>query len=241
MKIFFIVLAVLVACVCAYWIWNFSYKYNISKRLIQEAKAYSIEGSDFSKTLLVMGDSTGVGVGASRPEDSVAGRLAVAMRATYVENRSVSGAMVADLATQMADVSRERYDTVLIQIGANDIVHFHNAQETADALLPFVQKAKMMSDEVIVISAGNMGAVTNFPFPIRLFYTNLTLKYHAAFTAMATKTGAVYVNLYTSPDKDPFKAHPEIYLAADGFHPSSEGYGLWFERLKATVQEHEAE
>lgn len=219
-----------------YWGVTFLQKYEVSKFLVSKAVAYQVATTDHTRTLLVLGDSTGVGVGAILPEDSVAGRLALSMQATYVENRAVSGAMVADIAGQIQEASLSHYDTVLIQIGTNDIVHFHSAQATADALLPSMQKAMSMAGTVILMSAGNVGAVTNFPEPIRPFHTRLNLEYHAAFAAMAAKVGATYVNLYASPEEDLFEMEPEVYLAPDGFHPSSEGYGLWFKRLQDTVR-----
>lgn len=205
--------------------------------LIQSATSYSLAGSDRSKTLLVLGDSTGVGVGAATPEESVAGRLASSIQATYVENRAVSGAVVADLSAQIAHASLEHYDLVLIQIGGNDITHFHDAEKTTNALELIVQDAVSRSDATILIAAGNVGAAIILPPPIRPFYTKLNLQYHAAFAAMAERAGAVYVNLYRPPREDPFVRDPYTYLAADGFHPSSAGYGIWFDALEKAAHD----
>ncbi len=228
-------LAVVCGALLVYWACIFFYKYQISLKLVNETVPYQKLSTDYSKTLLVLGDSTGVGVGAEKAEDSVAGRLAKTLDATYVENRAVSGAVVADLPMQFAQASLERYDTILIQIGGNDITHFHDAQKTADALAPLLAKAVSRSTQVILMSAGNVGATTNFPPFVRPFYTRLNLQYHEAFGTVAKQERAVYVNLYTPPGEDPFTAHPETYLAADGFHPSGAGYGLWFDRLKETI------
>lgn len=241
MKILLILFAVCAASVVAYWVWNFYSKYQVTKQLLKTTVAYNLDSADHSKALLVLGDSTGVGVGAQKPEDSVAGRLAISMGATYVENRAVSGAQVADIAGQLSGAELKHYYTILIDIGGNDIVRFHDAQHAANRLQVSVEKAVAMSNRVILVSAGNVGAVTNFPIFMRPFYTSLTLKYHAAFGAMADKAGAIYVNLYTPPAQDPFEKDPNTYLSPDGFHPSSAGYGLWFEHLEATLQKHGSE
>ncbi|OGC88451.1 hypothetical protein A2419_01775 [Candidatus Adlerbacteria bacterium RIFOXYC1_FULL_48_26] len=239
--LFFVVLILMLAAApLTYWGCVFLQKYQISRALIANTTPYTQLSNNYSKTLLVLGDSTGVGVGAMRPEDSVAGRLAASVGASYVENRAVSGAVVADIAEQFASATLTKYDIILIQVGGNDIVRFHNPKAMAEKLSPSIHKAVAHSGKTILMSAGNVGATTNFPEPMRPFYTKLTLKFHDAFSAMADKEGAVYVNLYESPKSDPFRADPDTYLAIDGFHPSSEGYGLWFERLEATVQEHEA-
>lgn len=234
--LFFVVLLLMLAAApVTYWGCVFLQKYQISRALIRQATPYSQLGNNYATTLLVLGDSTGVGVGAVRSEDSVAGRLASAVHATYVENRAVSGAVVADIAQQLSSAALTKYDIILIQVGGNDIVRFHNPKATAEKLSSSIRTAVAHSGKTILMSAGNVGATTNFPEPMRPWYTKLTLRFHEAFGVMAAKEGATYVNLYESPESDPFRADPDRYLAIDGFHPSSEGYGLWFERLEATV------
>jgi lysophospholipase L1-like esterase len=215
----------------AYWTIVFFQKYEISRFLINRAVAYQVVNTDYTRTLLILGDSTGVGVGALQPEDSVAGRLAKAMDATYIENRAVSGAVAADVGLQLSDALLPRYNVILIQVGANDIVRFHDTKAVAAQLLDTIQNASKRSDATYLMSAGDLGATTNFPSPMRPFYTKLTLRYHAAFEKMAKDAGVVYINLYMPPEEDPFVKDPNRYLSIDGFHPSSDGYGLWFDRL----------
>jgi lysophospholipase L1-like esterase len=229
-------LLVVVAAVIAYWFGVFFYKYQISKKLIGNATAYQKKGDDHSMDILVLGDSTGVGVGASRPEDSIAGRLATLLGATYVENRAVSGAQVADMQVQLNEASLQKYNVILIQVGANDVTHFHSAKKSADTLAPIIEKASSLSKHVYVMLAGNVGATTNFPPPLRPIYTSLTLQYHQEFAKMAASEGATYINLYEPPATDPFTANPAKYLAEDGFHPSSAGYELWFGRLQHVLK-----
>lgn len=52
-------------------------KAKASKGLMERNTSFRIESADYTKTMLVVGDSTGVGVGARTPEDTVAGRVAV--------------------------------------------------------------------------------------------------------------------------------------------------------------------
>ncbi|MBY0294350.1 hypothetical protein K2Q08_03400, partial [Patescibacteria group bacterium] len=157
----------------AYWTIVFFQKYEISKFLINRAIAYEVLSTDHTRTLLVLGDSTGVGVGALQPEDSVAGRLAKAMDATYIENKSVSGAVAADVGLQLSEALLPRYDVILIQVGANDIVRFHKTEAVAARLTDIIQNAAGRSDAIYLMSAGDLGATTNFPLPLRPFYTKL--------------------------------------------------------------------
>lgn len=210
---------------------SFSRSASISRELVATATPFQ-QTSMGNPSVLVIGDSTGVGVGASEPEESVAGRLAAHVRAGRVENYSVSGAMVADLPKQIARASQDQYDYILVQVGGNDIIHFRSAAK-ASAELREVLKALPSSGETIVLSAGNVGAATLFPWFMRPFYTHRTRAYHEAFGRVVSELGGTYVPLYEEPRHDPFVQEPNVYLSADGLHPSSEGYRLWFEKVIA--------
>jgi lysophospholipase L1-like esterase len=157
------------------------------------------------------------------------------MGATYTENRAVSGAVVADLPSQMKQMALAHYDTILLQIGANDIIGFSSASSTVATLAPILDQLTSRADHIYWMSAGNVGGATIFPFFMRPFYTALTIKYHTAFSELAREKGITYINLYTPPAIDPFTLHPEIYLAGDGLHPSSAGYTLFYKRLVETA------
>lgn len=209
-------------------------KVRISKSLMEHSPLYEALTTDYKKTLLILGDSTGVGVGATRPEETVAGRLAAYLEATYIENHSVSGAEVADLSTQIQKVRLTHYDFILIQIGGNDVLAFHDAKKTA-AQLSKILEALPDAEKVVVISEGNAGGATLFPRIIRPFHYLGSLALHKEFSKVVPAHGATYVNLYVPLMQDPFIKNPGKYLAADGLHPSSAGYALWFEKLKASI------
>ncbi len=220
-----------VIVVLAYWSFRFFHFYTISKGLVRVAAPYENLSSDTSNTMLVLGDSTAVGVGASTSSESLPARIARAIGSTYVENHAVSGAVVVDLKGEIAQATLTHYDFVLVQIGANDIVRFHNAKATTHDLLTMLATAPQ-SSQVLVISAGDVGQATLFPEPVRPFYTHLNKEYHQEFGRALTAEGYTYVDLSKAPGAALFSSQPKIYLAADGFHPSSAGYGLWFDAIQ---------
>ena len=61
-------------------------------RLADAAVAFERDGNAHAPRVLVVGDSTGVGTGAARPEDSIAGRLADAYPDVTIVNRARNGA-----------------------------------------------------------------------------------------------------------------------------------------------------
>ncbi len=236
---YILILVAFVLLLLMYWIFVTYHKISISEKLIAIAVPFSIASTDYTKTMLVLGDSTAVGVGASTSTDSVPALLAGYIGATYVENHGVSGAVATDLATQMSNLSRSHYDTILIQIGGNDITHFHDVRTVTTTLHTIITLLKKKSTEksprIILISAGNVGGAHAVPPPLRPYYTYLNLKYHASFEALAKKDAITYVNTYQDPRVDPFIQNPELYFAADSFHPSSLGYGVWFETIKKHI------
>lgn len=202
----------------------------ISMKLVAMAESYSKEGAN-SRPMLVLGDSTAVGVGASAPQDSLAARAAAHIQASSVENYAKSGAVTSDLLQQIQQAKKEKYSLILVQIGGNDIIRFRSSKSAAAQLSEALNQLPD-SDKVVVISAGNVGGAPLFPLFLRPLYTRLNVSYHEAFERAVEAKGFVYVNLYTAPSGNLIENHPEVYLAEDGLHPSTAGYALWFEAIR---------
>lgn len=235
MSLLITAIGILILSVIAYWGANTFFKARISKELMAHEEPYQSLSFDYTKTLLVLGDSTGVGVGADKPEDSIAGKLASYLGSTYVENHAVSGAMTEELLDQVKQVKLPKYDYILLQTGGNDILAFHSARKTAKKLTE-VFAALPPSGTTILMTAGNVGGATLFPPPMRPFHTMKNLRFHKQFARVAHGWHAIYVNLYEPFWKDPFLRNPYRYLSRDGLHPSSYGYALWFEKVKAALE-----
>lgn len=234
MKLIVAVVLLIVIIAVGYSALSFSRKVSISNELVRNAIPYTLKGPH-TTTLLVLGDSTAVGVGARVKEDSLAALLADLVHATYVENRAVSGARVADLAPEIETTTERKYTYILIGIGANDIVRLGSAQDAAQVLSSALSGLPA-HEHLIVYMAGNVGGTQLFPRIFNPMYTKLTLEYHAAFAPVVEAAGGMYVNLYDTPENDPFVRDPARYFADDGFHPSSAGYRVWFEKIVAMLQ-----
>ncbi|MBU2103771.1 hypothetical protein KKD81_01270 [Patescibacteria group bacterium] len=229
MRILYISLGILGLVLLCYWAINFYLTVQVSKKIIENTVPYTKEGE--GDAVLVLGDSTAVGIGARVPEESVAGLVAEYIGAGSLENYARSGAEVKDLSEQITRAQRSEYRLILIQIGGNDIIRFHSAKETARELAEVLQELPT-SEKVVVISAGDVGGATLFPYPVRPFHTRLNKKFHAAFEEVVTAAGHTYVNFGKSPATQKINNDPKTYLSADGLHPSSAGYKLWFEDIR---------
>lgn len=191
----------------------------------------SQEGS-FDKTLLVLGDSTAVGVGATSPQESVAGLMAHEGKYTFVENLAVSGARARDLASQWEKRILPRYDTILVHIGANDVIQFGSRARALKELESTLSVLPHHADEVVWTMAGNIGGAAFFPYIVRPWYQYQSIMFNREFAKYAHEVGITYVDFYTSPKEDPFVKRPHMYLSPDLLHPSSAGYQLWFSAIQ---------
>lgn len=210
--------------------WNAAQK---SKPLIAATPPFNRADETLAKNILVLGDSLAVGVGAPAVE-TIAGRLATALDAN-VENYAKSGALTSDLAAQMARAKKNRYDLILIQAGANDVIQLKSlatAEKNMDALLTEVAKK---SDHLVFLTSGNIGDAPLWPFPWRHIYLKRTLDLRGRFMALATKHGALYIDLYSHGNL--FASDPKRFYAPDDLHLSADGYAKWFDVIqKETIK-----
>lgn len=231
MKIIIIILSIF-ALYVVYLSASIWYRVQISRKLVEKNQKFVLKAEDMTKTMLVLGDSTAAGVGADTPYRSTPGLIAESYSFTHVDNNSVSGAQAKDLADQISKSPRDKYDLILVQIGANDIVRFHKAKDISNILKPDLEKLTKMSNKVVFITSGNLGGAPLIPFFMKSYYTNLNLEYHKEFENLSSEIGVIYVSTYTDPSIDPFILNPKQYFAQDNFHPSGDGYYIWFEKIK---------
>jgi lysophospholipase L1-like esterase len=177
-----------------------------------------------------LGDSTAAGVGASGVAGALASQVADGLAAPVVSVLAVSGARVADvLREQVPKVAGQRPDLVLISVGANDTIHltgrgvFRHTYEKVVRGLP-------AGVPVVLLGVPDMGAIPRFAQPLRAVSGWRGRNIDAEVRRVAAGTGAIYADI-AGPTGPAFRRHPGRYFAADDFHPSDAGYGLWAEAV----------
>ena len=219
--------AVLVTAGCAVW------RLDESRKLARDSEPFSNAPPDANARLLVVGDSTAVGTGARTPQGSLAGQLAKALPRLSITNAGTDGARFADVAEQLASVGAVRFDVVLIQAGGNDVIRLTSRTRLATDVDLAVSRASALAPLVIVMPAGNVGNAPFFFAPWSWWMTARAETLHDIVRETAQRRGAAYVNLYKPKRDDPFAQQPERLHAADGLHPSGEGYAEWLTELLA--------
>lgn len=178
--------------------------------------------------LLIVGDSTGVGTGASDARRSVAGLLAGEFPRLHIENRASDGATLADVARQLGGPGQ--FDMVLVQAGGNDVIRLRGLDALRSDVEHIGLLARERADQVVIMPAGNIGNAPFFLAPLSWWMTRRSRQLHRIVQEAAVQHGLVYVDLFHEHDADPFVLQPELN-ASDGLHPSDAGYRAWFDAL----------
>ena len=180
--------------------------------------------------LLIVGDSTAVGTGASSPGQSVAGLLAREHPRLAITNHGEDGARFEAIARQL-ERAQGRWDAVLVLGGGNDVIRLTGYERLQDAVGRVAQMARERSDVVVFLPSGNVGNAPFFFPPLSWWMTQRSQSLHEIIRSAAGAHGAGYVNLYKDRSQDPFAQDPKGMNAKDGLHPSDAGYRLWYEEL----------
>jgi lysophospholipase L1-like esterase len=196
--------------------------------LARESEPLQHRPDDVRLRLLVVGDSTAVGTGASSAAHSLAGLLAAAYPHLAIDNRARDGATFADVIGQLAGPGR--YDLVLVQAGGNDVIRLRDLDQVRADVDRVAALARERSDAVLLMPAGNVGNARFFWPPLSWWMTARARRLHAIVQEVAVRRGAVYVDLYEDAADDPFVTRPGLY-ARDGLHPSDAGYRVWWREL----------
>lgn len=227
-RIFLIVLGLLLLYIVIQAI-RMEYFIHIGQKLAATAIPFSRTIPHAKQRILVVGDSTGVGTGASTNSRSLAGLVGNRYPEADILNASVNGAKTSDVLAQLNGVTGI-FDLILIEIGGNDTVRFTNLEQLQKDLEEVLKRATAKSTRVLLTSTGNVGTAPLFPAPLRGLLTRRTLQVRDIFLKQVVLHSPTvrYTDLYRDADNDPFAKDPALHYAADSFHPSDAGYQDWF-------------
>lgn len=188
--------------------------------------------------VLVIGDSTSLGVGANSPKNSLVGRFIAQYPYAHVDNFSENSMTLKRLCEKLIFCVRQEviYDFVFIHIGGMDILLLSSFSKIAYYLQKVCGYAlRLVCDgdgrRVIVVSANNVGSLPVFRFPLSTFYTRRSRKVCELYHNVCSENHVTHVPLFEEPNKDIFIKHSRVLFANDGIHPNDEGYGFWFIKI----------
>ena len=217
-------------------------------RGIGRARRFARAGRRFERrlsaqraTVLILGDSTGVGVGASRPEESIAGLLAADYPDADIVNVAVSGTRVADAITQARSCLEAglRFDLALLHVGGIDVVAdtpLHRLAHDCDILM---RELGRLAVRTAWLGPPDLGLAPLFP---RAYAWVMAARSRAAarvFAAAAARHNVVFVDFSAPAHVAFFRKRRRRHFAVDGFHPNSASYKYGYAVARQMLGLHE--
>jgi len=197
-----------------------------ARRLAAAGRRFERRLSSRRATMLILGDSTGVGVGATRPEESIAGLLAADYPDADIVNVAVSGTRVAGAIAQV-DACLEaglRFDLALLHVGGNDVVADTPLQKLADDCDTLLQGLARIAVRTAWLGPPNLGLAPLFPRPYAWVLASRSHLASRVFSAAAARHNVVFVDFSAPSHAAYFSRRRRQHFAIDGFHPNSASY-----------------
>lgn len=201
---------------------------------------YSGDTQTAPRHILVVGDSTMYGAGATSPDKTLGGLLAAHYPGASIETVAENGARVRDLAAQLSQARCERYDLIIIGVGGNDIVRLSRYSVLRRQLRQILERVSNRAETVVLLHSLNIGNTGFFIFPLnRLFdyrTQQLSLLYQAVVQGFSN---VIYLNTYRPAKSDYYtpSTRPQ-FLAADGYHPSDYATEFFFQLILKAIASH---
>ena len=179
--------------------------------------------------LVVLGDSTSVGVGAGSRAASypvLLARMLGRHLSVRLDVLGRSGVRMADVAAELAPrAASMRPDIVLIGVGVNDAIHLTPLPRFRDALREALDILEDAGTTTVVALGPRLDAPA-LPRPLRDLVAARCRAINRSLRRTAEAAGVAVVDVGASVG-DAFARDPSRYFCEDFFHPGPEGYALW--------------
>ncbi len=187
---------------------------------------------------VAIGDSTGVGVGATGGGYVARLHARLAERAPGIRlvNLCTSGATVLDaLSSQAPRVPRGFEGLVTIGIGVNDVARNVPANLYAERLAALVAAVRARTRSPIVLTNLPDAALAPvIPQAFRPVVAQQVERFNELHAALAARQGLTVFDAHAMSRRF-VPEHPEFF-SGDGFHPSDAGYAFWAEKMWPVVR-----
>ena len=200
---------------------------------VRRAHRLSAEGRRFERRLsaqharvLVLGDSTGVGVGAARPEDSIPGLLAADYPHADIVNVAVSGTRVAGAVAQVEEclAAGLRFELALLFVGGNDVVCDTPLPQLAEGCDTLLRSLARVAARTVWLAPPDLGLAPLFPRPYAWWMGLRSRAAARVFAAAAARHDVALVDFSAPSHVAHFRKQRRNSFAIDGFHPNSASY-----------------
>lgn len=184
--------------------------------------------------LLIIGDSSAVGVGTSHQEEALLGHMRKRLSQTntvYWSVNAKTGATTADVIAALKDCVPRKFDIVSVSLGVNDIttrVPLSVWQQQFSDLLKLLE----LKFEADVICVSGIPPIQYFPLlpqPLRWVLGAQAKRFDRALRVLiARHSGCRFVEMDFEPDVSK--------MSPDGFHPGPKIYSEWGRKVYRAIR-----
>lgn len=184
--------------------------------------------------VLITGDSAAAGVGVSEQTQALSGRLAAALGDSHALEWTLlaqTGDTSADLVARLEQTEAFEIDIALISIGVNDVTALKsiNTWQANLARISELLRDKFKAQRVYFSAIPPMHHFPALPQPLRWWLGTRARQLDAAMqNFISEQVGCTFVDTPFEFDLD--------YIAADGFHPGAQAYGVWAEHVASLIR-----
>lgn len=216
-------------------------------RGVERARAFAARGRRYQRRvvapslrIVILGDSTGVGIGAQRPEHSIGGLLAAEFPHADIVNVSQSGARVAHVAKQARRCSRLgwHFDLALLHVGGNDVLRATPMTDLVVASQALMDEMPRLAERAIWLGHLNIGLAPLFPPPYSWLMAARSRAAARVFATCADAHGVQFIDFSSSDHSEHFLRARRDSFAVDGLHPSSAAYRYGYAAARSAIQRH---
>jgi lysophospholipase L1-like esterase len=196
----------------------------------------AVVGNPFAPIkILIIGDSMALSCGAKTHEAKLHRKIVDTYKdRVYVHTIGKFGAKTTDIPLLIEHLPKHvHFDTTLLFIGANDIVHLH--------FFHFTKKLRVIAEllhartDTVCWAIGDPDMVPIITKKIRLIINWVNKRAQRIIKKHFSHEGLTFLHIMKNNHDDPFRKHPEIYFSADGYHPSDVGYLYIFKRYNEEI------
>lgn len=183
--------------------------------------------------VLILGDSSAAGVGASHQAHALSGQLAEQLSRHFYTQWQLwakNGYTSQDILNLLNTKPAEPFDVVLISIGVNDITSGSSQTKWLAQQQKIIDQLTQIftAKHIIYSSLPPMQHFPALPQPLRWILGKRAKQFNRALQQLVEQHP--YCQLVHNDI--PMQAH---YMASDGFHPSATSYTIWAKQVTEAV------
>ncbi len=204
------------------------------RHLARMAEPFATHPPRAQARVLLLGDSTGVGVGSGSALQSLPGLLAAEFPRVEIVNACSHGARVADTLTQLRAHTRagQAFDLALVLAGGNDVLRFTPPRPLALQAEALLRELQPQARNIVWLGGADIGTAPALKPPLNWAFGWLCRSTMRLLDRTVNGAGVEFIDFSGVGHSRVFAAQPGRYFAGDGLHSSSASYRHCFDELK---------